>query len=194
MSDLHIIVNNKVATYLTRDGNIVCGNSDYRIVFTFDSEWDEYTEKVARFIWNDKFIDVIFNGNTVAVPVISHTTALKVGVYAGELRTTTSAEIPCVFSVLCENGAEEAGYEDVNGKIIYRLPVPNEEDEGKYLKVVDGVWVAAPLNPVPVEVATEAEMTALLETAEIGEMYKYTGETTDTYENGAIYIVEEVSE
>ena len=32
-------------------------------------------------------------------------------------------------------------------------------------------------------------MTALLETAEVGSVYKYTGETTDTYENGALYVV-----
>lgn len=41
------------------------------------------------------------------------------------------------------------------------------------------------------EVSTEAEMNALLETAEVGSIYKYTGETTDTYENGAWYVVEE---
>ena len=146
MRELHVVVNNKIATYLTRDGNIVCGNSDYVIVFSFDSEWEEYTDKVARFIWNDKFIDVLFTGNTVAVPVLTHTKALKVGVYAGELRTTTSAEIPCVFSVLCENGAEEAGYEDVNGKLEYRLPVPADEDEGKFLRVVDGVWKAVSVD------------------------------------------------
>lgn len=45
-------------------------------------------------------------------------------------------------------------------------------------------------NPLPIEVSTEAEMTALLETAEIGSVYKYTGET-GTYENGALYVVEE---
>lgn len=44
----------------------------------------------------------------------------------------------------------------------------------------------------PIEVATEAEMTALLETAEVGSVYKYVGETTDTYENGGLYIVEAV--
>lgn len=44
-------------------------------------------------------------------------------------------------------------------------------------------------SPLPIEVSTEDEMTALLETAEVGSIYKYTGETTDTYENGALYLV-----
>ena len=43
------------------------------------------------------------------------------------------------------------------------------------------------------EISTEAEMTALLETAEIGSVYKYVGES-GTYENGALYIVEVVIE
>lgn len=46
-------------------------------------------------------------------------------------------------------------------------------------------------SPLPIEVATEAEMTALLTSGEIGGVYKYTGETTDTYENGALYVLEE---
>lgn len=48
-------------------------------------------------------------------------------------------------------------------------------------------------NPLPIEVATEAEMNALLEAAEVGSVYKYTGET-GTYENGALYMVEEEGE
>lgn len=42
----------------------------------------------------------------------------------------------------------------------------------------------------PIEISTEEEMTALLETAEIGTIYKYTGES-GIYENGALYVVEE---
>lgn len=47
-------------------------------------------------------------------------------------------------------------------------------------------------SPLPIEVATESEMTALLTTAAVGSVYKYMG-TTGTYENGALYIVEAVS-
>ncbi len=44
--------------------------------------------------------------------------------------------------------------------------------------------------PLPQKVATESGMTSLLETAEVGSVYMYVGES-GTYENGAIYIVEE---
>lgn len=111
MKDLHVIVSNKIATYLSRDGSIVCGNTDYQIVFTFDSEWDVHAERVARFIWNNKYCDVPFTGDTVAVPPVSGTTQLTVGVYAGELSTTTAAQIPCLLSILCKQGQPGAEME-----------------------------------------------------------------------------------
>lgn len=61
-------------------------------------------------------------------------------------------------------------------------------------KMVGDVKVTAPEvvdNPLPIEISTADEMNALLETAEVGSVYKYTGETTETYENGALYVVEE---
>jgi hypothetical protein len=48
-------------------------------------------------------------------------------------------------------------------------------------------------SALPIPISTEAEMTALLETAEVGSVYKYTG-TAGTYENGALYVVEAVTE
>lgn len=50
-------------------------------------------------------------------------------------------------------------------------------------------------SPLPIEVATESEMTAILESAtaeSVGAIYKYTGEGTDTYTNGGLYIIEAV--
>lgn len=45
-------------------------------------------------------------------------------------------------------------------------------------------------SAIPTEVSTEEEMTALLESGEVGGVYKYTG-TSGTYENGALYVLEE---
>ena len=61
-----------------------------------------------------------------------------------------------------------------------------EYDVTRYAKV--DVDVPIPKDSdLPTEIATEAEMTALLDTAEIGSVYKYTGTTTDKYENGVKY-------
>ena len=101
MRVLHVVVNNKIATYTARDGHIVCGNSDYSLKFTFDSEWDKVTKKTARFIWNGKYYDVEFTGTECIVPIINDAKEVTVGVYAGNLTTTTPAVIPCEKSILC---------------------------------------------------------------------------------------------
>ena len=99
---LNVDVVNKIATFQKRGGCIVCGNSDYQIRFTFDSEWSDFPTKTARFITNGQFTDVDFTGDYCTVPILYDTTEVEVGVYAGELKTTTSAFIGCYRSILCE--------------------------------------------------------------------------------------------
>lgn len=101
MKTLNVNITNKVAVYSQRGGEIVCGNDDYQIKFTFDAEWSGYSSKTARFSWNGQYQDVTFTGDTVTVPVLFNTSVLMVGVYAGDLSTTTRARIVCVPSVLC---------------------------------------------------------------------------------------------
>jgi hypothetical protein len=102
---------------------IVCGNSDYTINFTFDAEWSAQALKTARFVFYKdgatQYQDVAFSGNTVAVPVLSGIREVYVGVYAGDLRTTTPARIPCDKSILCGTGTEhEAPDPDIYNQIL----------------------------------------------------------------------------
>lgn len=105
MKTLHINVANKIATYQKRDGDIVCGNSDYQIQFVFDGEWNAYTKKTARFKWNGKHYDKDFSGDICPVPKITNTDKVEVGVFVEDLETTTSAEIGCIRSILCGGSA-----------------------------------------------------------------------------------------
>ena len=109
MNNLNISVVNKVAKYLQRDGDIVCGNSDYQITFAFDEEWNKYETKTARFIWNGKYWDQMFSGNVCPVPKITQAVFVLVGVYAGDLSTTTPASIPCKRSILCDTAELSEG-------------------------------------------------------------------------------------
>ena len=97
---LHINIANKIAKYQVRDGDIVCDNTGYKVAFTFDSEWDDHADKTARFIWNGAYKDVDIVDGECEVPKIIDATEVFVGVYAGEMKTTTDARIPCVKSVL----------------------------------------------------------------------------------------------
>lgn len=102
MKILNVNITNKVAVYSQRGGEIVCGNDDYQIKFTFDAEWDAYNSKTARFKWNGFYYDATFSGDTVSVPRILNASYLEVGVYAGEtLHTSTSAVITCLPSCIC---------------------------------------------------------------------------------------------
>lgn len=102
MPVLHIEVRDKKATYLRRDGDIICCNSDYSVQFAFDGEWDNITEKTARFVWTGGHKDVVFTGDTCPVPVIHASKSVLVGVMTtGDSPIcTTPAEIACVSSIL----------------------------------------------------------------------------------------------
>lgn len=95
-----IRIRDKIAA-APRDAVYVCGNSDYTIKFDFDDEWEGFNEKTARFVYNGQFVDMIFTGDVCPVPIISNTYAFEVGVYAGNLSTTTKAYIAATKSVLC---------------------------------------------------------------------------------------------
>ncbi len=121
MKTLHIAILDKKATYRERDGVIVCGNSDYVIEFTFDNEWEESDVKTARFSYNGAYQDVVFTGNAVEVPILKNITSVDVGVFAGNLSTTTPATIPCEKSILCDDGMPETPSDDVYAQIIEKI-------------------------------------------------------------------------
>ena len=119
MKTIDIIVRDKVAH--SPHVKMVCGNSDYFIHFDFDDEWDEYPTKTARFIYGGKFEDVPFEGDTVNAPIIVNASIVAVGVFAGELRTTTPALIATDKSILCKGGLPADPPPDVYNKIIAML-------------------------------------------------------------------------
>lgn len=111
-----IVVKDKVAT---GDNTVfVCGNTDYTIKFDFDEEWSAESVKTARFIYNDQFQEVVFEGDTCAAPAVTDTIALAIGVYAGNLRTTTPAFFNCATSILCGSETHADPPKDVYDQLI----------------------------------------------------------------------------
>lgn len=121
MKILHVTVADKVATYTRRDGEIICGNKDYKIVFTFDSEWDAYPTKTARFVTKGQPQEVVFTGNECPVPAQHGAKQVEVGVFAGDLLTTTAAVIPCRRSIRCSGGEPVAPAPNVYDQIMALL-------------------------------------------------------------------------
>lgn len=110
MPNINISVAEKIATNMTPDVVVVCGNSDYTATFSFDEEWAAEADRVARFVYvkdgTSQYQDVPFTGDTVAVPTLYGVTYALVGVYAGDLRTTTPAKVLCDRSILCGDPPE----------------------------------------------------------------------------------------
>lgn len=148
MKTLHISVADKIATYQARDGEIVCGNSDYQIQFAFDSEWDSYTAKTAVFKWNFQYIEVPFTGDTCAVPIIRNATSITVGVYAGDLCTTTEATIGTKRSVLCNMGEHADPPEDVYNQLMELIG--NIHGETPYIGENGNWWIGDKDTGTPV--------------------------------------------
>lgn len=118
---INITVKDKIAT-AAKGAMYICGNSDFKAVFSFDAEWDAYDTKTARFKTNNgTYTDVIFSGNQCVVPIISNTNTVQIGVYAGNLSTTTPAFVMAKKSILCGAGAPADPTPDVYDQLMDKL-------------------------------------------------------------------------
>lgn len=99
-----ISIREKIARDSNPEVKLVCNNSDYVVEFDWDEEWDEHEMKTARFSYGGKFKDIVFSGRICEVPVLHRSCLVKIGLFAGELRTTTAAMVGVTPSILCESG------------------------------------------------------------------------------------------
>ena len=67
MTELKITVRNKRAS---GTGTIVCGNSDYKVIWDLDGEWAPFNTKTMRVqLPNGSYQDVVFTGDSAVLPV-----------------------------------------------------------------------------------------------------------------------------
>lgn len=122
---LPVSIENCVALYQSRE-KMVCGNSSYFVRFGFDDEWSTYPIKTAQFRYQEedgKWVqqNVIFEGTDCPVPVIPYADTVYVGVYAGNITTSTEAAIPCRLSTLSFGSLPEPDDNDVYNQILQIL-------------------------------------------------------------------------
>lgn len=137
--EIEIIVREKVARLANKHDFAVCGNSDYKIKFDFDSEWDAYEVKTARFKYNGTYTDVVFNGCECPMPIITSAFRVEVGVYAGDLRTTSCAVLPLKKSIICGSETESKESQEIKdsiNKILKeKIDSPQKAEIGEVLTV-----------------------------------------------------------
>lgn len=119
MPEINIKVRDKCAE---GEGVIICNNSDYTVVWDLDGEWADYDTKTMRVNLADgTYQDVVFTGNTAALPVLTASGWVSVGLYAGDLHTSRAARLLALSSVLTPGGSPAAPAEDVYAQIMAKL-------------------------------------------------------------------------
>lgn len=168
---VNVNITNKIAR-AEKHEPLVCGNSDYFIEFTFDDEWNAHHTKTARFIFGDRgYEDVVFNGSRCAVPVLQNTNEVLVGVYAGDLKTTTPAYLRAKRSILCGSGLPVDPTPDVYAQIMALLDELEQSgvSDEQIAQAIADYLAENPIEGVSVEDVQKAVDAALQAAKDSGE-------------------------
>lgn len=151
MPTIDIIIRDKTASAVNPPC-IVCGNSDYNVKFNFDEEWQEHNNKIGVFAYNRcgewQSEKVLFEGDTCPVPALHGVRSVWIGVTAGDVRTSTPADVPCRMGATDFSDTTEKPSEDIWGQILDKLDtvgtvqrintvISYDVDRGDYVSSVD---------------------------------------------------------
>ena len=145
MKTFEISVKDKIAVLTNRE-MYVCGNSDFVVDFSFDAEWDAYDTKTARFAYKGTYQDQVFQGTECSVPIIHDAHIIMVGVFAGNLHTTTPACIGAKRSILSGSGVPADPAPDVYAQIMELIQGLGEPDPETIAAAVADYIRQNPLN------------------------------------------------
>lgn len=151
MPTIDIIIRNKTANAVNPPC-IVCGNSDYNVKFNFDEEWQAHNNKIGVFAYNRdgewQSEKVLFEGDTCPVPALHGVRSVWIGVTAGDVRTSTPADVPCRMGATDFSDTTEKPSADIWGQILDKLDtvgtvqrinavISYDVDRGEYVSSVD---------------------------------------------------------
>ena len=145
--DINIKVKDKIA--VGDETLIVCGNSDYTVAWDLDSEWEPYSARTMRVNLADgTYQDVVFTGDNAALPVLTASGCVSVGLYAGDLHTSRAARLLALSSVLTPGGSPAAPAEDVYAQIMAKLNELSTVSPEDIAKAVADYLAAHPIKAI----------------------------------------------
>jgi hypothetical protein len=141
---IRISVKDKIACLVDKEQFLVCGNNDYKVVFDFDSDWEGISAKTAVFVYGNTPIHQPFAGNVCEGVEIKNATLCAIGVFAGDIKTTTGATIECRPSIRDIGGVPKPPSKEVYDEIMALLDkaieahteLPTGGKKGQVLKKV----------------------------------------------------------
>lgn len=144
MPEIKIKVRDKCAE---GEGVVICNNSDYTVVWDLDNEWEPYSTRTMRVNLADgTYQDVLFTGDNAALPVLTASGWVSVGLYAGDLHTSRAARILALSSVLTPGGSPAAPAEDVYAQIMAKLNELSTVSPEDIAKAVEDYLAAHPIK------------------------------------------------
>jgi len=98
MNTIKICIKNKIPRLSASScSEIISDNTGYKIIFEFDSEWDNLTTKTVYIVRGDGTYTtaLLRDTNECSVPLVNNTRSLYIGVASGNIKTTC----PCIIKV-----------------------------------------------------------------------------------------------
>lgn len=130
-------------------GVIVCGNSDYTVSWELDDEWSPYEDKTMRVTQADgTYMDVLFQGTEATIPVLTVPGWVSIGLYAGNLHTTTPANCIAVEAITTAARAPADPPPDVYNQLMERLAELETIDPAEIEKAVNAYFEEHPVESV----------------------------------------------
>lgn len=147
MNEIAISVTNKIAE--TTFDEVVSFNSNYRLKFSFDEEWDAFPSRVAVVLWGDGAAERAFTGTECEMPPIASADAQSalIGVYSCKEGSRVASSF---VRVRCVAGAHEQPpakpFASLGEQMLSFL---NEKDWSVFEdKIEEGVYSAVRVDPM----------------------------------------------
>lgn len=125
-----IRVVDKEPTVISGPQYVVCNNSDYLVTWELDEEWASYEHRTMQVNYSDGTYErVLFTGSSCALPPVSVSGQIKIGLYAADIHTTRPVRTLAVHSIISCGGTERAPMPNIYDQLMEKLNALDAENE-----------------------------------------------------------------
>ncbi len=171
---------------------IVSCNEDYRLRFTFSSEWSDYTEKTVLISDGKKLYSVKLEAGAAecTMPRITEPHMYELGIIAGDGPALATVGLPILvlpsINTRAESAAEAAGGEDIVSQLVNALSAADEQLE-KIKSATNAAETAAALAGEAADGVAAVRDSATHAAAQANAAANAANEAADTANDAAVF-------